>query len=406
MKKTVVIGISSGIAAYKVLDLIKLLRKENREVFVVMTKQAAKMVQPINFEKASGNKVYEELFEKDFHYKNILKKRKVDHIELADRASVMVIVPATANIIAKLAYGLADDYVTTTVLAVTSPIIICPSMNVHMWNNPVVRENIDRLRIKGFQIIEPDTGMLACGYEGEGRLADIDYIKDEINKQLRKTDSLKGKKIIVTAGGTMEKIDEVRYITNRSSGKMGVAIAEECFLRGADVILFRSKNAVQSRFLLQEKLFTTSSQLFALIKKNIKPCDYFYHVAAVSDFSVKAPFRGKLSSKNPITLTLQPQIKIIDQIKKLNPKITLIAFKAEYGLSQKKLVSVAFKKLQETNADAVIANDISKTDRGFESDMNEVYIVLKNGTAKKIPYAGKNKIAEKSIDYLTGIFKH
>jgi len=400
MKKNILIGVTSGIAAYKVLDLIKLLKNEGHEVFVIMTKGATEMISPQNFEKASGNKVYVNLFEKNFDYREILERRKVEHIDLADKTDIMVIAPATANIIGKLAHGIADDFLTTTALAVTSPIIICPSMNVNMWGNPIVQENLNKLKSIGYQIIEPTAGMLACGYEGMGRLENVEIINKEINKLLERTESLKGKKVIVTAGGTIEKVDEVRYIANRSSGKMGVAISEECYLRGADVLLLRAKNSITPRYLIKEKIFETSKDLMNLIKENIKNTDFFYQVAAVSDYKVKQKFEGKLSSKKSITLKLIPQIKIIDQIKKLSSKTTLIAFKAEYGLSEKLLIKEGQRKLKESKADFVIANDVSRKDRGFESDNNEIYIISANGSVKKIPLASKREVAKQIVDYL------
>lgn len=406
MKKNILIGITGGIAAYKVLDLIKLLKNEGHEVFVIMTRGASEMFSKKDFEKASGNKVFIDLFEKNFDYREVLKNKKVGHIELADKCDVMVIAPATANIIGKLSAGIADDFLTTTTLAVTAPIIICPSMNVNMWGNPIVQENLSKLKLFGYQVIEPASGMLACGYEGVGRLENVGIINKEIIKLLKRSDSMKGllaqarKKIIVTAGGTIEKIDEVRFITNRSSGKMGVALAEECYLRGADVLLLRAKTSVYPRYLIKEKIFETVEELLYLIKVNIKNTNLFFQVAAVSDFKVDKQINGKLSSDRPVGLKLVPQIKIIDQIKKLSPKTKLIAFKAEYGLTEKKLINEAAKKLKDSNADFVIANDISREDRGFESDNNEVYIISKNKKVKKIPLTSKREIAKKIIEYI------
>ena len=184
MKKNILIGVTSGIAAYKVLELISLLKNEDYEVFVIMTKSATEMIDIGDFEKTSGNKVFVNLFEKNFDYREVLKKRKVEHIELADKTDVMVIAPATANIIGKLAHGMADDFLTTTTLAMTAPIIICPSMNVNMWGNPLVQENLVKLKSVGYQIIEPTRGMLACGYEGVGRLEEVKIIKNEVLKQI------------------------------------------------------------------------------------------------------------------------------------------------------------------------------------------------------------------------------
>ncbi len=404
MKKNIIIGVASGIAAYKVLDLIKSLKNKGHEIFVIMTKSATEMISKQDFEKASGNKVYVELFEKNFDYREVLKRRKVEHIELADKTDVMVIAPATANIIGKLTHGIADDFLTTTALAITAPIIVCPSMNANMWNNPIIQENIAKLKSVGYQIIEPAVGMLACGYEGVGRLEDIQIISDEVLKQIQRANSLNGKKIIITAGGTIEKIDEVRYITNRSSGKMGVALAEECFLRRADVLLLRAKNSVKPRYLIKEKIFKTAEELFSLIKENIKNTDFFYQVAAVSDYKVDKSFKGKISSEKSFDLKLVPQIKIVDQIKKISPKTVLVAFKAVYGLGEKLLIQEGLKKLKESKADVVIANDISRDDRGFESDNNEIYIVSANRPVKKIPLSSKREIAKRIIEYLDNNF--
>lgn len=404
MNKTVVLGVTSGIAAYKTLDLIKQLRENNLEVQVVMTEKAKKMIAVEAFEKASGNTVHTELFEKNFDYKKILTERVVDHVALADKADVMIIAPATANSIAKLAHGIADDYLTTTALAMTAPIILCPSMNVHMWHNPIVQENIEKLKTLGYIIIHPSSGMLACGYEGVGRLAEIKDITHEVLHQLQITHSMKGKKIIITAGGTKEKIDDVRYITNRSSGKMGVAIAQVCHERGADVLLLRAKNSVSPRYHLKEKLFETADELLTLLKEELNNYDMCYHTAAVSDFYVKNKLEGKFASEKTVNLILEPHLKIIEQIKNINPDIRLIAFKAEHESDTNKLIRIALQKLKETNADAVIANDISKQDRGFETDTNEVVLVLPDGKSKLIPFDTKTVIAGKIVEYINEIY--
>jgi phosphopantothenoylcysteine decarboxylase/phosphopantothenate--cysteine ligase len=404
MKKTVVIGVSSGIAAYKEIDLIKLLKKDDLEVFVVMSQNAVKMISPDEFESASGNKVFIELFKKGFNFKTVLEKRKVDHIDLADKADLIVIVPATANTIAKIAHGIADDFLTTTLLAVTSPVIVCPSMNVNMWQNPLVQQNVSKLKNIGYQIIEPVKGMLACGYEGKGRLEDINLIKEEIMRQLNRAKSLSGKKVIVTAGGTLEKIDSVRYITNKSSGKMGIAIAEECYLRGADVLLLRAKSSVTPRYLITEEVFETAEELSNIIENQISNCNMFFHVAAVSDFQIAGAIDGKISSKKGIALQLKPRQKILDNLKKLNPKMDLIAFKAEYGLGKSEMIRVAYKRLQEAKADAIVANDISRSDRGFQADTNEAYVVLKNGEYHKIPLSSKREVASELVDFVSKKF--
>lgn len=215
-KTVVVIGISSGIAAYKILDLIKILKAGDCEIYVIMTKHAAMMVDSEEFAKISGHKVYIDLFPKGFDYRKVLKTREVEHIQLADSASLFIIAPATANIIAKIAVGVADDFLTTSLLATIAPVFIYPSMNPHMWSNPIVQENIKKLKQIGYHIFSPATGLLACGYQGMGRLPDVKFIAEEIFQFLKQENKLKGKKIIVTAGGTVEEIDKVRVITNKA----------------------------------------------------------------------------------------------------------------------------------------------------------------------------------------------
>lgn len=402
MKQTVLLGVTSGIAAYKMLELVEKLHAAGHEVFVTMTSSARKMVSVAEFEKASGHPIFSELYPQDFDYKKVLQDRHVDHIDLADKTDLMVIAPATANTIAKLANGIADDFLTTTALAVTAPIILCPSMNLNMWNNPVVQENLAKLRARGIQIIEPSSGMLACGYEGKGRLEDIKIIYDEIIRRLHKTTSLQGKKILITAGGTQEKIDEVRFITNKSSGKMGVALAEECYLRGAEVLLLRASNSVTPRYQIPQMCFETADDLLSLIEASISDFDFIYHTAAISDFYIENAKDGKISSKDAISLELSPRQKILDKIKQFHRDISLIAFKAEYNLPEKELIKTAKARLIESDADAIVANDISKSDRGFQADTNEVIVILKNGDVQKLPLAPKKVIAQQILDIIHG----
>lgn len=393
-------GISGGIAAYKILDLIRLLQEEEINVSVVLTRSASHLVDKKILEILTENKVFDELFEKNFNYKTILRNRSVDHISLADNTDLFVIAPATANVIAKLANGIADDYLTTTALAVTKPLLVCPSMNVNMWNNPIVAENVDRLRFFGHHIIEPTEGELACGYIGQGRLEDIEIIRDEITKRINEIKILKGKRIVVTAGGTSEPIDSVRSITNKSTGKMGIAIAQTCFLKGASVTLLRSKQTIKPRFIMKEETFDTTKDLYNLVKKYAANADIFFHVAAVSDFEVARKFTGKISSKQNLKLTLKPTMKISNEIKKINPNLYLVLFKAEHNLTEEKLLKAAKQKMREARADVVVANDISKPDRGFGADTNKISVVLKNGAYKRFPLARKEDVAEQLVNYL------
>jgi phosphopantothenoylcysteine decarboxylase/phosphopantothenate--cysteine ligase len=397
--QTIVLGVAGGIAAYKVIDLIQLLKAQSYNVIVIMTKHATQMMNQEVFAKASGNKVYFELFEKDFDYTAVLAKRSVDHIQIADSASLFVVIPATANSIAKLVNGIADDFLTTTALATTAPILFCPSMNGNMWNNPIVQNNVKKAKALGFQCIEPDDGLLACGYEGKGRLADIQRIYDDIILQVQKTTALQGKKVIVTAGGTIEPIDNVRSITSRSSGKMGVALAEACFRRGADVLLLKAKNAIQSRYLLKTKTFETADDLVALLEESVKDTAICFHNAAVSDFTLGEKRQGKIKSNAPLHLTLQPREKIIKQIKKWNPSVKLIGSKAECHLTREQFVMLAKEKVKEDNLTAVLANDVGKKGQGFEENMNEILLVTKE-KQNFFPLQQKHVLAEQIIDYL------
>lgn len=400
----VVLGITSGIAAHKTLDLIRLLKLDGIDVRVILTEAARHMVDATEINTLTGHTAYTELFGPEFEYASILKNRTVDHIRLADSADVFVIAPATANTIAKLAHGLADNMLTTTALATVAPIIVCPSMNVHMWHNPVTRDNMKRIKQLGHIVVDPQAGMLACGYEGMGRLADVSIIHKAITEQLRRTTQLKGKKILVTAGGSIERIDDIRAITNRSSGKMGVAIAEACALRGADVLLLRATSAVSPRYTMRQETYSTADDIAVLLQRHIPACDVVFHTAALSDFTIDNPRHGKLKSDKPATLKLKPRVKLLDRIKTWNPDIYLVAFKAEFNLSRKALVSRAKKRMNESSADAIIANDVAPGDRGFESDDNEVTIITSDSPPLTIPLASKRDVAEQIITHLAARF--
>jgi phosphopantothenoylcysteine decarboxylase/phosphopantothenate--cysteine ligase len=362
-----------------------------------MTEHATKLIEPKEFEKASGKKVAVKLFKPDFDYKKYIKNKKyIKHISLADKADLIVIAPATANVVAKLANGVADDLLTTTVLATQADIVVCPSMNVHMWNNKLTKNNIEKLKKLNLHVIEPEYGDLACGYKGKGRLPKIKKIERFINELLNKQNQLKNKRIIVTAGATQEEIDDVRIITNKSSGKMGIYIAEEAHRRGAKVTLIRGNTSIEPYYDFKDIKIKSVDDLFKEIKKNVKKNDIIIQAAAVSDFSVDK-IDKKISSKHKISIELKPTIKIIDQIKKINKKIKIIGFKAESKVSKKQLVDKAYEKLKDCSADFIVANDISKG--VFGSETNDVVIV---GKKKETIYVrgSKKKIASDIIDLI------
>ncbi len=402
MKHSLVIGISSGIAAYKIIGLLRRLQGKF-DISVIMTDHAKSMISPMEFKKIPGVSVYSELFPKDFDYKKILKKREVEHIRLADAADLVVIAPATANILAKIAHGLADDLLTTTILATQAPILICPSMNVYMWQKEIVQENIKKLIKKGHYVLSPDKGMLACGYEGIGRLADTKKIISEINHLITVKNSLVGKKIMITAGGTSESIDPVRVITNRGSGKMGLALTGECNRRGAGVILVRSKNSIVAQSRVEEIPFETVEDLSKIIKDRIKNCDAIFHTAAVSDFKPVKKFSTKIKSSQKLTLDLIPTDKIINKIKFWNPKILLIGFKAVFQKTDREMIKIGKDLLQETKSDFVAVNDVGKSGIGFGTDDNEMILISAKGQIRKIDKASKQTVSNKMLEVIFGI---
>ena len=396
MAKRVLLGITSSIAAHKALELIELLRQNNIQVTVILTQHASHMLN-INDLTKKGIKIHTQLFPDNFNYQKVLKTKQVTHIQLADNADVFAIIPATANTLAKLAHGIADDLLTTTALAYTKPLLIAPAMNTHMWHHPTAVRNVTQLQQDGNYIIQPIVGELACGYEGEGKIADVTTIYNKIIEQLTISTRLQGKKIIVTSGGTTEHIDDARILTNKSSGKMGAALAQALIHQGAEVILLRAKHAVIPHGAMLQEVFESTQELQTLIEKYSPQADSIFHAAAVSDFTV-AKHRGKLSSKTSHTLTLQPTQKIVTLIKKYNPAIKLFAFKAVPG--KQHVLSAAKILLENSKADAVIVNDISQTDRGFESDTNEAWIVKQKQKPIHFPLISKTLLAKELIDYL------
>lgn len=367
---TIVLGISGGIAAVKAPQLVRLLRQKGFQVECVLTRGAR------NFVKIKG---YSDLFRRGFEAKKVIIQRKVEHIALADKADLVLIAPATANLLAKLAHGIADDFLTTLVLATKAPVVICPAMNVNMWHHPAVKENLDKLRHFGYEIIPPVAGRLACGYEGLGRLEELEKIVVQVAERLKQANILKGKKILITAGPTRESIDNVRFITNSASGKMGLALAAAAEGRGATI-----------KLLLGQRDFVTGQDLLQLVKKYVPDFDIIFHTAAVGDFTV-AKHPGKISSRNPVNLHLETQIKILDKIKNFYPKIIVIGFKAEYKLPRRLTI--------QPGADVTVYNDISRSDIGFASDDNEVVLVMP-GKQHLIRKAPKLIVAGEILDYL------
>lgn len=398
-QKTVVLGITGGIAGVTIPDLITQLRSKAIRVIPIMTTHAAKIISPDIVKKAANSPVYSELFPKNFSTQTILKERSVDHITIAESADLVVIAPATANIVAKIAHGIADDFLTTTLLATQARILLCPSMNSNMWSNPAVQKNIDILQERGYIILPPDSGDLACGNQGPGRLPTSTAISEQISLLLNKSGILHNKRILITSGGTKEPIDDVRFITNNSSGTMGAALADACVQSGGTVTYIHANDAKLPRVSTTRYSFTTSEELSNLLSTHIPSHDIMFHVAAVSDFQLKK-VAGKISSKKSHSLHLIPIKKLYSDVKTINPNIYLITFKAEPSMSSRAWNSMLKSVLETTPIDTVIGNPINKFHQGFSSDWNEIYIRTKQDKSIHLPRTTKINLAFQIIDFL------
>ena len=385
--KTVLVGITGGIAAYKICELIRMYKRANAQVLVVCTPNALNFVTKLTLQNLSKNPVAVDEFDvKDFN---------PEHISYADRADIMVIAPATANTISKIASGVCDNLLTSIACAFTKPIIIAPAMNCNMWEKPVIQENLNKLHC---EILEPESGYLACGYEGKGRLCSLDKIFDK-TVEILKYKPLNGKKIVITSGGTIEDIDPVRYISNYSSGKMGLALADTAKNFGADVTLITTKDVSRTYNVIKVK---SALDMKSTVEKEFDNADCIIMAAAVADYRVKeiSSRKMKKTEDDEITLTLVKNPDILKDLcgRKKNSKPLIIGFCAE----SENLIENAKEKISKKGCDYLIANDISRTDIGFGSDYNEVTILDKNGGMKKLERADKKTIARKIFEEIYG----
>lgn len=383
--KTILLGITGGIAAYKMCELIRMYKRANANVLVVCTPNALNFVTKLTLQNLSQNDVAVEEFDvKDF---------KPEHISYADSADIMVIAPATANTISKIATGVCDNLLTSIACAFTKPIIIAPAMNCNMWENPVLQENLHKLH---YEILEPESGFLACGYEGKGRLCTLDKIFDK-TVELLNYKPLKGKKIVITSGGTIEDIDPVRYISNYSSGKMGLALADTAKNLGADVTLITTKDIQRRYNVIKVK---SAIDMKSAVENEFESADCVIMAAAVADYRVKevAPQKMKKTSEDEITLTLVKNPDILKEISAIKKSQIVVGFCAE----SENLIENAKEKIAKKGCDFLIANDISRKDIGFSSDYNEVTILDKNGNMTKIERADKAIVARKIFEAIYG----
>lgn len=383
--KTILIGITGGIAAYKICELIRKYKRANANVKVVCTPNALNFVTKLTLQTLSKNNVYVEEFD--------IKDYNPEHISLADEADIMVIAPATANTVSKIANGICDNLLTSIACAFTKPVIIAPAMNCNMWENPIVQENLHKLH---YTILEPESGFLACGYKGKGRLCSVDKIFDK-TVELINYKPLTGKKIIITSGGTVEEIDPVRYISNYSSGKMGLALADCAKSLGAEVTLVTTKDVSRKYNVIKVK---SALDMKSAVEKEFNGADCLIMAAAVADFRVKevAEQKIKKNDENEMTLTLVKNPDILKEISMQKGDRIVVGFCAE----SENLIENAKEKIAKKGCDYLIANDISRKDIGFSSDYNEVVILDKNGMTKKLERADKMTIARQILEAIYG----
>jgi phosphopantothenoylcysteine decarboxylase/phosphopantothenate--cysteine ligase len=387
--KEVLLGVTGSIAAYKAVGLVSRLIKLGASVNVIMTENATQLVSPLTFQTISRNPVMVDMFAE-------VDEWQPGHISLADKADILVIAPATANIIAKLAHGIADDMLSTTALAVRCPVLAAPAMNCHMYDNPIFQENLEILRRHNFAFVEPEYGQLACGYEGKGRLADIEKIIQKIQRLLNTSRDFKGKTIMVTAGPTREALDPVRFITNRSSGKMGYAVAEAAVSRGADVILISGPTALSAPADVKVVNVETALQMRDEVVKYAHQADAVIMAAAVSDYRPRDASPQKIKKeKDQLTLALERNPDILAELGQNKPSRQILV---GFSMETENLLDNAIKKLKNKNADLMVANDVSQEGAGFDVDTNIVWIIDSSGSERKLPLMSKRDVAEVILD--------
>jgi phosphopantothenoylcysteine decarboxylase/phosphopantothenate--cysteine ligase len=385
--KEIVLGVTGGIAAYKAVELLRLLTKAGANVRVIMTREAMEFVAPLTFQTLSMNPVYIDLF-------SLISERDIGHIALADRADLIVIAPATANIIGKIASGLADDLLTTTVMASKAPVLIAPAMNVNMYQNSIYRENADKLARHGYLFVEPARGMLACGWEGEGKLQEPQIIFEEIVSVLTPKD-LAGEKVLVTAGPTREEIDPVRFISNHSSGKMGYALARAAYRRGAAVTLVSGPTCLDEPYGVEMVRVISAVEMRDAVLRCLDESTIVIKAAAVADYRPEVRGERKMKkSDRPVTLKLVENPDILAEIGKMKGGRTVIGFAAETD----NLVENAREKLQRKNLDMVVANDLGQEGAGFNVDTNVVKLLFREGDVEDVPLMGKDELADLILD--------
>jgi phosphopantothenoylcysteine decarboxylase/phosphopantothenate--cysteine ligase len=393
--KKIILGVSGGIAAFKACEILRRLQEKGSEIHVVLTQAAQKFVTPLTFQSLSQNPVHTDLF-------NLTEESEMSHIKLADEADLLLIAPATADLIGRLAHGLADDLLTTVALVTKAPLLLAPSMNVNMWEKAVVQENIQTLKKRGVRFLDPESGYLACGWEGKGRLPGVDVITEEVEQILKvsalqpQKKKLAGKNILITAGPTREFLDPVRYLSNPSSGKMGFALAQSASDWGAQVTLITGPVQLPSPPGVHRIDINSAEEMLAACQSSFDEADVLIATAAVGDYRVDPiPNKKIKKSEGSLKLTLVPNPDILTQLslRKKNGQL-VIGFAAE----SERLIEHATEKLKKKKLDMIVANDISDPDIGFNSDQNKVVLIFSSGETKSLPVLPKTEVAEKILN--------
>lgn len=393
--KTVVLGVTGSIAAYKMANVASALVKEGADVHVVMTKNATNFINPITFETLTNNKCLVDTFDRNFQF-------HVAHVSLSQKADVMLIAPASANIIGKLANGIADDMLSTMALAASCKIIVSPAMNTHMYKNQIVQDNLKKLKHYGFEIIEPAVGRLACASVGEGKLPAEDVLLDYIRQEIQFEKDMQGLSVLVTAGPTVEKIDPVRYITNHSSGKMGYSVAEVAAKRGANVTLISGPVHIDAPMFVDVVNVESAKDMYNAVMDHLKSCDILIKAAAVADYTVEHISDEKIKKQdNDLSLTLSRTNDILKAAGKNKEKNQIIC---GFSMETSNLIENSEKKLNSKNCDMIIANNLNDNGAGFGVDTNKVSIITKDNI-QSLDVLSKKEVAFEILNRALELYK-
>lgn len=386
--KTIVLGVTGSIAAYKIANLASSLVKLHADVHVIMTKNATNFITPITFETLTSNKCIVDTFDRNFNY-------EVEHISLAKKADIFMIAPASANIIGKIANGIADDMLSTTIMATKAPKIISPAMNTNMFLNPIVQDNLKKLEHYGYEIIQPVCGYLACKDTGAGKMPEPEFLKEYILKMIAREKDLSGKRILITAGSTQEKIDPVRYITNHSTGKMGYALAKVAMQRGAKVTLVSGKTSLPAMDFVEKVDVISAKDMFDAVKELAPEHDIIIKAAAVADFRPKNPKDEKIKKKNSSNVIELE--KTDDILQYLGQNKTKDQFLCGFSMETENMLENSRAKLERKNADMIVANNLKTKGAGFGTDTNVVTFITKD-TTRQLELMTKEEVADEILN--------